>query len=325
MNMSLSISIHYAGKSSPGDDHHDEKGSPGDRSNNNKRAAANKPRKVSFNEDEVRGHEASQEHNAVLSSENIGGVIKKKGGISVEEPEGGRLIHSGPMLGNLPALNSNKLSPTKNFQSEVDSVLTESNKSIAAAAAARDPNSLFGSTSIAGRAKNPSRKADDKLRKRKDNRHDDVPADIPEEYLCQLTRRPLSDPVKTIYGHVFDKTAITNWLHSQGKICPLTGAPLSEVDLIPQPQLADDIRRWILKRSIDKNDTSSSTSSSGSPSSVHPAPLDPSPIGTSSSSSSSIITNTNTTIGGGRGGGGAKGGGSRPGSGTDEDDDLYDF
>ena len=322
MNISLSISIHSAGKGSPGDDHHDEKSSPGDRSNNNnnRRVAASKPRKVSFNEDEVLGHEASQEHNSVLSNENIGGVIKKKGGISVEEPEGGRLIHSGPMLGNLPALNSNKLSPTKNFQSEVDSVLTESNKSIAAAAAARDPNSLFGSTSIAGRAKNPSRKADDKLRKRKDNRHDnDIPADIPEEYLCQLTRRPLSDPMKTIYGHVFDKTAITNWLHSQGKICPLTGAPLSEVDLIPQPQLADDIRRWILKRSIDKNDTSSSTSSSGSPSSVHPAPMDPSPI------SSSIITNTNTTIGGARGGGGAKEVGRRPGSGTDEDDDLYDF
>jgi len=316
----LRIQNSTTGGKGTSDDHPDEKGS-----DRNKRAPS-KPRKVSFNEEEVLGHEADADemyHHSKNMSENVG-VIKKRGGISVEEPEAGRLIHSGPMLGNLPALNSNKLSPTKNFQNEVDSVLTESTKSVVV----KDPNSLFGGNgspstmmSGAGRMKNPSRKADDKLRKRKDNRHEDVPVDIPEEYLCQLTRKPLSEPMKTIYGHVFDKTAITNWLYTQGKICPLTGAPLSEVDLIPQPQLADDIRRWILKRSIDKNTASSSISgSSGSPSSVHPAPIADPPI----------TTTTTSTIGAGEGGGGRVGLGSgakgvnRSNSG-DADDDLYDF
>jgi hypothetical protein len=48
-------------------------------------------------------------------------------------------------------------------------------------------------------------------------------ANMPEEFLCQLTRKPMSEPVKTKYGNVYDKAAILKWLNTQGKICPLTG------------------------------------------------------------------------------------------------------
>jgi hypothetical protein len=49
---------------------------------------------------------------------------------------------------------------------------------------------------------------------------------MPPEYLCQLTRKPMSDPVKTIYNNVYDRAAISKWLSTQGKICPLTGMGL---------------------------------------------------------------------------------------------------
>ena len=51
----------------------------------------------------------------------------------------------------------------------------------------------------------------------------DVPVNIPKEFLCSLTRRPMSDPVKSIYGNTFERSAITSWFSNQGRICPLTG------------------------------------------------------------------------------------------------------
>ena len=120
------------------------------------------------------------------------------------------LLHSGPRLGDLPALT-----PIRQLQ-DIPKV---------------------------------SRKADDKTKKKKKKNRDDVPKDIPENYLCQLSQRPMSEPVKSIYGHFYEKSTILNWLSSQGRICPLTGAPLSESDLNPDDKLGDEIRMWIFERS----------------------------------------------------------------------------
>lgn len=146
-------------------------------------------------------------------------TIKTTGGVSREEAEGGgvqpALLHSGPLLGNLPAFGKNVTSPKK-FQTDVDHALLSSN-----------PHSggIFGNPVGPG-MKSPSKRADDKSggKKKKRKQHDDVPKDTPAEFLCQLTQRPMSEPVKTIYGNTYDRTAIMNWLSTQGKICPLTGA-----------------------------------------------------------------------------------------------------
>jgi hypothetical protein len=73
--------------------------------------------------------------------------------------------------------------------------------------------------------KSPSKKADGKDNKTNKSKKgmDMVHPDIPKEYLCQLTNKPMSEPMKTIYGNVYDKTAIMNWFQTQGRICPLTG------------------------------------------------------------------------------------------------------
>ena len=32
--------------------------------------------------------------------------------------------------------------------------------------------------------------------------------DMPTEFLCELSKNPMSDPVETIYGHMFEKSVI---------------------------------------------------------------------------------------------------------------------
>lgn len=90
---------------------------------------------------------------------------------------------------------------------------------------------------------------------------DAVSADMPKHFICALTHKPMSEPVKSIYGNVFDKTAIISWFAQQGRICPLTGLPLAEIELTPMPELGNEIRAWILKRSLaTQNDSAGDNS-----------------------------------------------------------------
>jgi hypothetical protein len=133
--------------------------------------------------------------------------------LSIENsrPEEEKLLHSGKVLGDLPSLSPGKSSPTKIGKNDVEAALHMDSKTFAST------NNNNSST--------PSHRADDKhpKTKKKNKKRDEVPADIPSQYLCQLTQRPMSDPVKTIYGNFYDRTAITQWMKSQGRICPLTG------------------------------------------------------------------------------------------------------
>ncbi len=114
-----------------------------------------------------------------------------------------KLLHSGGVLGDLPSLSGlHKTSPNEFHSSHDDS-------------SKAPPNAFIH---------NPSRRADDKnKRKKKHSVSSEVPADMPREFICQLTQRPMSDPVKTVYGNVYDRTAIMQWISTQGRICPLTG------------------------------------------------------------------------------------------------------
>jgi hypothetical protein len=158
-------------------------------------------------------------------------VIKTAGGITREEAEEGgpALLHSGPRLGNLPAFHAggNTHASPKKFQTDLDTALNFNNT-----ASSTNSNSLFGAN--ASPTKTPSLRADDKTaggKKKKNGPSEEVPKDMPKEFLCQLTQRPMSDPMSTPYGNVYDRTAIINWLQTQGKICPLTGKILNRVYL----------------------------------------------------------------------------------------------
>lgn len=165
------------------------------------------------------------------------------------------LLHSGPMLGDLPSLTSaEKSSPGKQIRNDLDTALNIENRS---------KSGLFANSNTPKeKSNNPSRKADEKNRKEKKKKpHTDlIPKDMPQHFICQLTQRPMSDPVKTSYGNIYDKTAILNWLNTQGHIDPLTGAPLSEIDLKPVEELGNEIRQWLLKKSLSGSGGGSSSS-----------------------------------------------------------------
>lgn len=188
--------------------------------------------KGAVNEDsEEKGAKTAHAHTSSGTASRVGdrgvlspmkeATIKTTGGVSREEAEGGgvqpALLHSGPLLGNLPAFGKNNASPKK-FQTDIDHAFLSNNN------AGHHNGGIFGNPAGPG-MKSPSKRADDKTggKKKKKKAHDDVPKDTPIEFLCQLTQRPMSEPVKTIYGNVYDRTAIMNWLSTQGKICPLTG------------------------------------------------------------------------------------------------------
>ena len=46
---------------------------------------------------------------------------------------------------------------------------------------------------------------------------------IPKEYICELSHNLMSDPVRSVYGNVFESNVINTWMKEQGRICPITG------------------------------------------------------------------------------------------------------
>jgi hypothetical protein len=173
------------------------------------------------------------------------------------------------MLGDLPSLG---ISGGKKMPSPADKKHSLSSDLDTALSYTEQRSTMLGSPQEQG--KTPSRKADTKKKKKGKKPKEEDYSHMPEEYLCQLTRKPMSDPVKTTYGNVYDRAAILKWLSTQGKICPLTGdssqssrcafrfisfssprtgAPLSEAELSPVEGLGDEIRAWILRESTGQN------------------------------------------------------------------------
>jgi hypothetical protein len=123
------------------------------------------------------------------------------------------LLHSGALLGDLPSLSANKsVSPGKQIHADLDAALNIETRSKSGLFASPGGPSL---TEL-------SRKADEKAKKTKKKKAE-VPKDVPKEFLCQLTQKVMSEPVKSRYNNIYDKSAILSWIASQGHICPLTG------------------------------------------------------------------------------------------------------
>jgi hypothetical protein len=105
------------------------------------------------------------------------------------------LLHSGPMLGDLPALGSPltavSLGPTSKRGKGSSSKGTKNKKRLLSAAA-------------------PANAAP-------------IPPDCPPEFVCELSQTVMSDPVRSIYGNVFEFSVINQWLKHHGRVCPITG------------------------------------------------------------------------------------------------------
>ena len=151
------------------------------------------------------------------------------------------LLHSGPMLGNLPQIGTRR-SPSdarENAARDIDDALKLG-----------EPERGVLTNQELGRNKGPSAKAAGKdIKKKKKKTAPEIPKDMPQKFICHLSQQPMQQPVKSSYGHFFEKAVIGNWIEQQGRICPITGAPLSENDLVAQDDLQQEIVMWMLKKS----------------------------------------------------------------------------
>ena len=48
-------------------------------------------------------------------------------------------------------------------------------------------------------------------------------SNIPPEFLCNLSQKQMTEPVRSVYGNHFEKAVILDWFKNQGHICPITG------------------------------------------------------------------------------------------------------
>lgn len=67
-----------------------------------------------------------------------------------------------------------------------------------------------------------------KKKKAKKHQHAQALDGFPQKYMCELCQRPMSDPVKSLYGHIYERSVILDWFAKQGRICPLTGTCILE-------------------------------------------------------------------------------------------------
>lgn len=66
---------------------------------------------------------------------------------------------------------------------------------------------------------------------------------IPHHFLCPLTLEIMRDPLRSKYGHDFERASILDWL-DQNDTCPITRQPLSPSMLIPNNSLRLRINAW---------------------------------------------------------------------------------
>jgi len=70
------------------------------------------------------------------------------------------------------------------------------------------------------------------------------PPSVPDEFCCPLTHDIMHDPVVTVDGLAYERSAIAKWL-TRSQSSPLTGAPLASTLLIDNVSLRGQIRRFL--------------------------------------------------------------------------------
>ena len=71
--------------------------------------------------------------------------------------------------------------------------------------------------------------------------------EVPDDYICPITAEIMTDPVSTMDGFTYERTAITEWLRTKDT-SPFTGTTLESKSLIPNYSLRSVIRSFSLYR-----------------------------------------------------------------------------
>jgi len=67
----------------------------------------------------------------------------------------------------------------------------------------------------------------------------------PQSFVCPITGEIMADPVATSDGFSYEREAIVTWFANGHQTSPLTGAPLSRADLVPNHTLRAAIQEYV--------------------------------------------------------------------------------
>ncbi|KAI4589417.1 hypothetical protein MJG53_020441 [Ovis ammon polii x Ovis aries] len=70
-------------------------------------------------------------------------------------------------------------------------------------------------------------------------------SEIPDEFICPITRELMKDPVIASDGYSYEKEAMENWISKKKRTSPMTNLVLSSMILTPNRTLKMAINRWL--------------------------------------------------------------------------------
>ena len=73
----------------------------------------------------------------------------------------------------------------------------------------------------------------------------EIEGEIPDEFLCPITRELMSDPVMAADGFSYERATISSWITQGKKTSPMTNAPLAHTNLTPNRSLKNAIGRFL--------------------------------------------------------------------------------
>lgn len=69
--------------------------------------------------------------------------------------------------------------------------------------------------------------------------------EAPEEMRCQIDGKVAINPVRSPYGHLFEKKTLEKWLMNCGSVCPKTEQPLRLQDCVPDVEMKKAIVKFL--------------------------------------------------------------------------------
>jgi hypothetical protein len=76
---------------------------------------------------------------------------------------------------------------------------------------------------------------------------------VPAVPVCPITHEPIEHPVRTKYGHVFERHALLTWVLMHGT-CPLTRQPLCMADIVSLLEKGDTAENPIVVTENDEEE-----------------------------------------------------------------------
>merc|ERR1712217_949444 len=70
------------------------------------------------------------------------------------------------------------------------------------------------------------------------------PSTAPEELRCAIDGRVLGAPIRSPYGHVFERSTLEEWVGMCGSVCPVTNQPLRIEDCTVDHETERKVVEW---------------------------------------------------------------------------------